>query len=101
MDPDLQCSKCAGKRVSRCKTVLEVMVEKGMLDGQKIVLDHEGDQASGVESGDVVVVLHEQKHDIFQRSCSDLIVVVKVCSFFTHLFTNFTNSCHVIPGRTD
>ena len=67
MDPDLRCSKCGGKRVSRCKTVLEVKVERGMVDGQKIVLDHEGDQASGSESGDVVVVLHEQKHDIFQR----------------------------------
>ena len=71
--------------MSRCKTVLEVMVEKGMLDGQKIVLDHEGDQASGVESGDVVVVLHEQKHDLFQRSCSDLILVVKVWSLFFFL----------------
>ena len=85
-------------------------MEKGMLDGQKIVLDHEGDQASGVESGDVVVVLHEQKHDFFQRSCSDLIMVVKVWSlffspFFTHnfseIFSSFvTNSCHVLLGRT-
>ena len=49
-----------------------------MLDVQKIVLDHEGDQASGVESGDVVVVLHEQKHVLFQRSSSDLIMVMKV-----------------------
>ena len=78
MDPDLRCSNCAGTRVNRCKTVLEVKVERGMVDGQKIVLDHEGDQASGAESGDVVVVLHEQKHDLFQRSCSDLIMVVKV-----------------------
>ena len=78
MDPDFQCSKCAGKRVSRCKTVLEVKVERGMLDGQKIVFDHEGDQASGVESGDAVVVLYEQKHDIFQRISSDLMMVVKV-----------------------
>ena len=78
MDPGLQCLKCAGKRVSKCKAVLEVKVERGMLDGQKIVLGHEGDHASGVESGDVVVVLYEQKHDIFQRIGSDLMVVVKV-----------------------
>jgi len=98
VDPDLQCSKCAGKRVSRCKTVLEVMVEKGMLDGQKIVLDHEGDQASGVESGDVVVVLHEQKHDIFQRSCSDLIMVVKVG--LTEALTGFQKPISTLDGRT-
>ena len=78
VDPDLQCTKCAGKRVSRGKTVLEVGVERGMADGHRIVFDHEGDQASGVESGDIVVVLHEQKHDTFQRKFSDLITVVKV-----------------------
>merc|ERR1719312_963853 len=38
VDPGLQCLKCAGKRVSKCKAVLEVKVERGMLDGQKIVL---------------------------------------------------------------
>ena len=70
-------------------------MEKGMLDGQKIVLDHEGDQASGVESGDVVVVLHEQKHDIFQRSCSDLIMVVKVWSLF-FLSPFYTHFHHVL-----
>ena len=70
-------------------------MEKGMLDGQKIVLDHEGDQASGVESGDVVVVLHEQKHDLFQRSCSDLIMVVKVWSLFFLSFF-YTHSHHVL-----
>ena len=78
VDPDLRCSKCEGKRVMRSKTVIEVEVERGMVDGQKIVFDHEGDQASGIESGDVVVVLHEQKHDIFERNLLDLSTVVKV-----------------------
>ena len=78
VDPDLRCSKCKGKRVIRGKTILEVEVERGMIDGQKIVFDHEGDQASGIESGDVVVVLHEQKHDTFERGLLDLTTVVKV-----------------------
>ena len=62
----------------RGKTVIEVEVERGMVDGQKIVFDHDGDQASGIESGDVVVVLHEQKHDTFERNLLDLTTVVKV-----------------------
>ena len=60
------------------KTIVEVNVVRGMVDDQKIVFDHEGDQASGMESGDVVVVLHEQKHDIFERNFLDLSTVVKV-----------------------
>ena len=81
MVPDLRCSKCEGNRVVRGKTVVEVEVVKGMVDGQKIVFDHEGDQASGMESGDVVVVLHEHKHDIFARNYLDLTTVVKVGTF--------------------
>merc|ERR1719234_488178 len=51
VDPDLRCSKCEGKRVMKSKTIIEAEVERGMIDGQKIVFDHEGDQASGIECG--------------------------------------------------
>jgi len=78
VDPDLRCSNCEGNRVIKGKTIVEVNVVRGMVDDQKIVFDHEGDQASGMESGDVVVVLHEQKHDIFERNFLDLSTVVKV-----------------------
>jgi len=98
VDPDLQCLKCAGKRVSRDKTVLEVGVERGMVDGQRIVFDHEGDQASGAESGDVVVVLHEQKHDVYQRNFSDLIIVVKLG--LTEALTGFQRPISTLDGRT-
>merc|ERR1719295_800135 len=98
VDPDLQCTKCAGKRVSRGKTVLEVGVERGMADGHRIVFDHEGDQASGVESGDIVVVLHEQKHDTFQRKASDLITVVKVG--LSEALTGFQKPISTLDGRT-
>ena len=70
----------------RGKTVVEVEVKEGMIDGQKIVFTGEGDQASGVESGDVVVVLHEEKHDIFQRRSSDLVVVIEVKNLNRNLF---------------
>ena len=88
VDPELRCSKCEGKRVRRGKTVVEVEVKEGMIDGQKIVFTGEGDQASGVESGDVVVVLHEEKHDIFQRRSSDLVVVIEVKNLKRNLFSS-------------
>ena len=72
----------------RGKTVVEVEVKEGMIDGQKIVFTGEGDQASGVESGDVVVVLHEEKHDIFQRRSSDLVVVMEVRNLKRNLFSS-------------
>lgn len=37
-----------------------------MVDNQKIVLSGEGDQAPGLEAGDVVIILDEKKHDVFK-----------------------------------
>jgi len=74
------------------------MGERGMIDGQKIVFDHEGDQASGIESGDVVVVLHEQKHDTFERNLLDLSTAVKIG--LTEALTGFQKPILTLDGRT-
>jgi DnaJ family protein A protein 2 len=39
-----RCKKCKGKKVTVEKKYLEVFIEKGMTDGQKIVMHGEGDQ---------------------------------------------------------
>lgn len=39
-----KCKKCKGKKVTAEKKVLDVFIEKGMMDGQKIVMKGEGDQ---------------------------------------------------------
>lgn len=55
------------------KKILEVFIEKGMKDGQKIVFNGEGDQAPGIVPGDVIILLDEQKHPLFQRRGDDLV----------------------------
>lgn len=45
-----------------------------MADRQKITFHQEGDQAPGFEPGDIVIVLDQKPHPVFQRSGSDLIV---------------------------
>ena len=44
IDPKHRCKACAGKKVTRQKKILEVSVDKGMEDGQKITFADEGDQ---------------------------------------------------------
>lgn len=56
------------------RQVLEVMVEKGMKNGQRIVFEGKGDVMPGALPGDVVLVLEEKEHDTFQRRGSDLIM---------------------------
>ena len=57
-----RCKECKGRKVVQDKKVLEVHIDKGMADGQKVVFSGEGDQIPGVTPGDVVIVLDEQPH---------------------------------------
>lgn len=67
-----KCSKCKGKKVLNETKILEVHVEKGMRDNQKITFRGEGDQQPDTQPGDVVIVLQEKRHEIFQRNVDDL-----------------------------
>uniref|UniRef100_T1J4D6 J domain-containing protein n=1 Tax=Strigamia maritima TaxID=126957 RepID=T1J4D6_STRMM len=51
------CKGCGGRKVVRERRILEVGVEKGMVDGQEIVFKGDGDEKPGYETGDVIVVL--------------------------------------------
>lgn len=45
-----------------------------MKDGQKIFFRGEGDQQPDLEPGDVIIILNEKPHDVFQRSGDDLLM---------------------------
>ena len=46
----------------------------GMKDGQQIRFSAEGDQEPGIEPGDIIVILDEQKHPVFKRRGNDLLM---------------------------
>jgi DnaJ family protein A protein 1 len=48
------------------KKILEIHIDKGMTDGQKIMFNGEGNQEPGLEPGDIIVVLEEKEHPIFK-----------------------------------
>lgn len=45
-----------------------------MKDGQRITFQGEGDQEPGLEPGDVIIVLDQKEHAVFQRQGDDLIM---------------------------
>ncbi|KAF7269002.1 hypothetical protein GWI33_017925 [Rhynchophorus ferrugineus] len=63
-----RCPTCKGKKVCNETKILEVHVDKGMKDNQKIIFRGEGDQQPNVEPGDVVIVLQQKPHERFERS---------------------------------
>uniref|UniRef100_T1J3S1 DnaJ homolog subfamily A member 1 n=1 Tax=Strigamia maritima TaxID=126957 RepID=T1J3S1_STRMM len=73
INPKDRCKHCSGRKVVRERKILEVHVDKGMQDGQKITFNGEGDQEPGLEPGDIIIVLDEKEHPVFRRSGRDLI----------------------------
>jgi len=86
-----RCNACKGKRVTNETKILEVNVDKGMRDDQKITFRGEGDQQPDVETGDVVIVIQQKTHEKFQRNGNDLYLPVTIslaealCGFSTYL----------------
>ncbi|VDN03143.1 unnamed protein product [Thelazia callipaeda] len=73
-----RCKNCRGERTVSEKKMLEVTIQKGMRDGQKICFRGEGDQEPGIEPGDVIIVLQSKPHDVFQRQRDNLFMEKKV-----------------------
>uniref|UniRef100_A0A1I7SCM0 DnaJ subfamily A member 1 n=1 Tax=Bursaphelenchus xylophilus TaxID=6326 RepID=A0A1I7SCM0_BURXY len=68
------CTTCGGKKRVKVEEIIEVAVNKGARDGQKIVFYGKGDQEKGKEPGNVVIVLDEQNHPVFTREGDNLIL---------------------------
>jgi DnaJ family protein A protein 2 len=74
-----RCTSCRGDRVTQEKKILEVHVEKGMKNNDKIPFSREGDQHPDLKiPGDVIIVLQEKKHDRFERRGQDLAMTRKI-----------------------
>ncbi|KAH9699407.1 Chaperone DNA J 1-like [Citrus sinensis] len=67
-----RCPQCKGDKVVQEKKVLEVIVEKGMQNGQKITFPGEADEAPDTVTGDIVFVLQQKEHPKFKRKGEDL-----------------------------
>ncbi|XP_005991724.1 dnaJ homolog subfamily A member 1 [Latimeria chalumnae] len=76
--PRDRCRSCNGKKIVREKKILEVHIDKGMKDGQRITFHREGDQAPGLEPGDIVIVLDQKDHPTFQRHDNNLIMKMEI-----------------------
>ncbi|KAK2090961.1 mitochondrial protein import protein MAS5 [Saguinus oedipus] len=72
ISPKDRCKSCNGRKIVREKKILEVHIDKGMKDGQKITFHGEGDQEPGLEPGDIIIVLDQKDHAVFTRRGEDL-----------------------------
>jgi len=81
---------------------LEVTIEKGVADGAQITFPYASEQRPGQVPGDVIVVLKQKKHHLFERRENHLHVTLKVT--LKEALTGFTKEIphldgHVVPIR--
>jgi DnaJ homolog subfamily A member 2 len=67
-----RCKKCKGKRTVQETKPLEIYIPRGAYQGERIVLEGEADQYPDQTPGDLVFVLVEEPHEIFNRVGNDL-----------------------------
>lgn len=60
------CEACNGERTVAKTVAVRVNVEKGMRDGQEILMEQAGDQHPECLPGDLIVVLAQKQHKIFR-----------------------------------
>jgi len=84
--------------VNRERKILEVVVDKGMADGQKVTFSGEGDQEPGLEPGDIIIVLDEKEHSNYKRSGTDLIMKFNIN--ITEALCGFKKSVTTLDDRT-
>ncbi|GFR48537.1 hypothetical protein Agub_g10434 [Astrephomene gubernaculifera] len=93
--PGDQCPSCKGKCLVADKKTFEVHIDAGMKHGSRIVLRGEaGCSEPGLAPGDIILVIVQKEHDVFQRAGVDLVMERTIslsealtgCSFtFKHL----------------
>lgn len=92
-----KCPKCKGKKVLNQTKILEVHIDKGMKNNQKIYFRGEGDQQPDIQPGDVIIVLQQKPHDVFQRNDDNLFMKREVT--LTEALCGFEFVINHLDGR--
>lgn len=73
-----RCPKCNGEgyiaETKKERKVLEVHIEKGMKNGQKVVFRGMADEKPNMEAGDINFIVQEKEHELFKRKGADLLI---------------------------
>jgi len=91
------CKSCNGHKKSKEEKILEVVVEKGMQDGEKIIFRGQGDEEVGLEPGNVIFVLDEKEHPTYTRRDKNLILSIKLQ--LSEALTGCVKNIKTLDGR--
>lgn len=97
INPKDMCKTCQGRKIVQERKILEVHIDKGMEDGQKIFFNGEGDQSPGLEPGDIIIILEEKEHHLFKRKDMDLYMKMEIS--LNEALTGFRRTIKTLDDR--
>lgn len=95
--PQDRCDVCHGNKVVDASKVLEILVEKGMKNGEKIVARGEGNEEPGATAGDIIFIIEEREHDTFKHRGADLLVIRHIS--LAQALCGFSDTITHLDGR--
>jgi DnaJ family protein A protein 2 len=95
------CGECSGQgynaKTKNERKVVEVHVEKGAANNQKITFRGMADEVPGRETGDVNFIIQEKEHDLFKRKGADLLIMQDIS--LNQALTGFSLRFNHLDGR--
>lgn len=97
--PDsLKCPLCKGGKTRKENIGYQLEIERGIEDGEVILLKGESNDEPGCERGDLEIVIHELKDDKFTRYDSNLLY--KKTLSLTESLAGYNFTIKTLDGRT-
>lgn len=95
------CVQCSGQgynaKTKNERKVVEVHVEKGAANNQKISFKEMADEVPGKLTGDVNFIIQEKEHDLFKRKGADLLIMQDIS--VNQALTGFSLRFNHLDGR--
>jgi len=92
-----KCKGCHGEKTTKEKKTLEVFINKGMRNGEKIPYVGEADEAPDQTPGDVIVVLQQVENETFRREGANLFLKRSITLY--EALTGFSFHLTHLDGR--
>lgn len=79
IDKENTCEECKGERLVKEEKEVQVHIERGAEEGEKIVFKGASDEVPDADTGDLVIIIVEKPHPLFTRKHNDLLITHEIC----------------------
>lgn len=92
-----KCTDCDGNKLTAVKETIKLEIKEGLLHGQQIRLVEKGNEYPDIIRGDIVFIINQLKHTLFEVENGNLIYKIKLS--LVEALTGFTENIKFLNGK--